>query len=263
MAPLRKSCLNYNFFSAAGGNPNPAVLYNLTMFKYKPALALAVCALLSAPVFSADWVIPRTTYYISAEQQELPGFPAPPAPGSAADLRDLSVLKSWQSRRTPEQCAKANAAANAGFEDFFRGISPFPSPLPEGAAVIFARVKAETDGAAAGIKERFKRDRPFLRDASLEPCLGRIGGLSYPSGHAAISRMFALMLGDLVPARKKEFLARADTAALERVIGGVHHPSDIAAGKELADRLYRAYRESPAFRADMAALRGMLKKDAR
>jgi acid phosphatase (class A) len=227
----------------------------------KPLLVLALSLFIPFSLFAEEWVIPRTTYYITAEQQKFPDFPAPPAAGSRGDLRDFAVLKDWQHKRTKEQCDKANAGAHAAYEEFFGDISPFPSPLPEAAAVIFKRVKTETDGAAADIKEMFKRQRPFLRDASLEPCLGRIGGLAYPSGHATISRLFALMLADLAPSRKKEFFARADEAGLYRVIGGVHHPSDIAAGKKLADKLYKVYLRSPAFRADLETLRSLLVKE--
>lgn len=225
-------------------------------------LNVAAAILLPACGLAADLVIPRTTYYLTAGQYEFHDFPAPPAAGSKADLADLSTVKDWQRKRTPEQCARANAESRAAYEEFFGDISPLPKPLPQAAAAVFKRVKAETDGVAARLKDEFKRPRPFLRDAALDPCLGKIGGLSYPSGHAAISRLFALILADLVPSGKKEFLARADEAALDRVIGGVHHPSDIEAGKKLADRLYRAYKKSPAFRADMETLRGLLVKEA-
>ena len=227
--------------------------------KFFRSLLLAA-ALLPVAAYAQDWVIPRTTYYLTLEQQALPDFPAPPAAGSPEDRRDLSAVFDWQQRRTPEQCEKAKAAAHADFENFFGDISPFQSPLPEAAALIFKRLKTETDGAAAGVKDKFKRQRPFVRDPALTPCLGRVGGFSYPSGHATISRLLALVLGDLVPGKKKVYLARADEAALDRVIGGVHHPSDIEAGKRLADRLYQLYKKSPAFAADMRTLRGLLRK---
>lgn len=125
---------------------------------------------------------------------------------------------------------------------------------------IFRRVKAETDGAAAHIKDRFMRKRPFLRDPAIDPCLDRIGGKAYPSGHATISRVFANMLADLVPAKRKEFFAHADSAALLRVIGGVHHPADIEAGEKLGDMLYAGYRKSGSFNKDMEILRGFVAK---
>ena len=224
-------------------------------------LILAAALVFPLSGSAADFVIERSTYYLTALQQEFPGFPAPPAAGSKADLADIAALKDWQARRMPEQCAKAASEARATYDEFFGYITPFPAPLPEAAAQIFDRVRSEADGTISGIKDKYKRPRPFHRDAALEPCLGRIGGLSYPSGHATLSRLYALMLADLVPARKKEFLARADEAALNRVIGGVHHPSDIEAGKKLAEELFRAYKKSPAFRADLKTLKGLLREE--
>jgi len=221
-------------------------------------LSFAAVLVFPAVLHCEEWIIPRTTYYITAEQQKFPDFPAPPEAGSKKDKADLAAVLDWQHKRTPADCARAEAGAHAGYEEFFGDISPFPRPLPEAAAVIFKRVKTETDGSAADVKDLFKRRRPFLRGPGLEPCLGRIGGLAYPSGHATISRLFALMLSDLAPSMRKVFSARADGAALDRVIGGVHHPSDIEAGKKLADKLYRAYKKSPAFRADMETLKGLL-----
>lgn len=237
-------------------------MYNLAMEPRKLFLSLAASFLFPAFLHSEEWVIPRTTYYISADEQKFPDFPAPPEAGSKKDKADLAAVLGWQEKRAPRDCDRANAGAHAGYAEFFGDISPFPAPLPEEAEVIFNRVKTETDGAAADIKDIFKRPRPFLRDPALRPCLGRIGGLAYPSGHATISRLFALMLAELVPPRKKAYLARADEAALDRVIGGVHHPSDIEAGKKLADKLYRKYGKSPVFRADMEILRSLLAKEA-
>jgi acid phosphatase (class A) len=223
-------------------------------------LLLAAVLLLPAAGFCEEWVIPRTTYYITADQQAMPDFPAPPEPGSARDSKDLRAVFDWQHKRTPQQCEKANSAAHADFDNFFGDISPFPVPLPEEATAILKRIKTETDGVAADVKDKFKRLRPFLRDPALDPCLGRIGGLAYPSGHATISRLMALMLADLVPGRRGEYVKRADEVALDRVIGGVHHPADIEAGKELADRLYARYKTSKAFMADMKTLRKLLVK---
>jgi acid phosphatase (class A) len=123
-------------------------------------------------------------------------------------------------------------------------------------------VGRETDWVVSKLKYRFGRSRPFQRAADLNPCLGRIGGTSYPSGHAALSRMYALVLSNLAPERRKEFMARADEAALYRVIGGVHYPSDIAAGKKTADILYRRFLTSPVFLKDLETMRALIKKPA-
>ncbi len=212
------------------------------------ALSAALPAAGKAPSFK----------YLTTEQQKLE-FPAPPAAASQEELADFDILREWEKKRTAEQCARADAEAHATFGEFFGELSPLPRPLPKRARKVIKRIHSETSSAVWVLKERFNRPRPFHVDAKLTPCLGRIGGLAYPSGHATISRMYALLLSDLAPERRQEFLARADEAALFRVIGGVHHPSDIEAGKRLAETLFSEYFKSPAFLKDMKILRGYVK----
>ena len=241
--------------------PDPISVRQLSMRRYKTLLlqVLVLSFYCSSLLYAAgQWKILRTNFYLTAQEQRAIVFTPPPADGSKEDLADLAVVREWEKKRTAAQCEKANAEAGADFESFFGEISPFRKPLPSRAASALKRIKMETDGIAADIKERYNRPRPFLRDAGLEPCLGKIGGLSYPSGHATISRMYALVLSELVPARRAEYLARADEIALLRVIGGAHSPADIEAGKRLAETLFPAYLESPAFRKEMEMLRGCL-----
>ena len=197
-------------------------------------------------------------YYIAAAQP-VSAVPAPPEPGSPEDKKDLETLLDWQARRTEADCARANAQSRADYNEFFGDISPFPDPLPPEASKILFRVYYDGGKTVAAAKKRFSRKRPFRRDKAIEPCLGGGGGLSYPSGHATVTRVFALLFSDLVPAKRGTFLTRADEAALNRVIGGVHHPSDIEAGKLLGDAIYAGLLKEPSFRADLEKLRLLLK----
>jgi acid phosphatase (class A) len=192
-----------------------------------------------------------------------PGQIAPaPAPGSEADKLDLAGLLAWQDKRTSQECDSAKAHTNAAFEEVFAGLSPFSSPLPSKAQKVLKKVKRDTDRAVDAIKAHYARPRPFARDAGLKPCIdpskGNIGPLAYPSGHATIARVYALLLADLRPANRQQYLARADEAALNRVLSGVHHPSDVEAGKRLADSLYAQFGRSRAFKRDLAALGRLL-----
>lgn len=190
-----------------------------------------------------------------ASKEALAGLEIPdmPAPGSEADRADMAAVLDWQSRRTPEQCGAANAQARAGYAVFFGDISPLPAgPAAES---LLEKIKTDTWLAMGLLKSRYDRPRPYARDRTVKPCLRRPGGLAYPSGHAALARVYALLLSDMVPARRSEFLARADQAALNRVIGGVHHPSDIEAGKVLADSLYDEFLASPEFRREMMSVK--------
>ena len=210
------------------------------------ALAAALGACAPAPVKQ-----PRSQrnaiHYLLPAQLDIQDFAPAPEPGSEADKADIAKLYEWQNKRTEEQCAKAKAEKGAYFEEFYGDISPFVSPLPP-------------DAVVDRLKDRFRRKRPFRRDSGLIPCAGKAGGRSYPSGHATISRTFALIIADLAPERRGEFFARADEAALNRVIGGVHHPSDIEAGKQAAAAVYARFLENPSFHADMEALRRHLKQ---
>ncbi|OGS60076.1 MAG: hypothetical protein A3J79_04675 [Elusimicrobia bacterium RIFOXYB2_FULL_62_6] len=197
-------------------------------------------------------------HYLSLDGLDLREVPAAPEDGSAQDREDFRVLLDWQARRTGEQCAKAKAEMSHSYEVFFGEISPFDSPAPAAVTAFFKNVGEDSVAAHKYLKDVYQRQRPFVRDERVKPCIPRVQGLSYPSGHATMSRLFALILGGLEPARKKEFLARADEAALNRVIGGVHHPTDIAAGKALADTLYKSLLKLPAFKADLKAVGALL-----
>jgi len=232
----------------------------MSMRKLRFFFLLAAISVFRAPVsYAADtWVAPRTVYYLTQQQQQFPEFKAPPADGSMEALADLEAVRDWNQKRTEEQCAKARSEAHAEYDEFFGDISPFPRPLPDGAAAIFKRLKAETDWINVKLKDRFKRPRPFESVPDLKHCLDKIGGPSYPSGHATVARIYALVLSDLVPGRRSEFIAGADEAALYRVISGVHYPSDIEGGKRLADAVYTKFLKSRTFQADMKSLKGYL-----
>jgi acid phosphatase (class A) len=192
--------------------------------------------------------------YVPKAMLETLEFPAAPAPGSPEDQADYAVLRDWLAKRTPQQCAEAAKESNALLEDFFGDLKPFKSALPKPGREFIMRYREDISTAVDLLKAKNARQRPFHSDAALT-CIGRAGGLAYPSGHATLSRAFALLLAELRPARRAEFLARADEAALYRVIGGVHHPSDIEAGKLLADTLFPKFMENPAFRAQLEKLR--------
>ncbi|MDQ7773387.1 MAG: phosphatase PAP2 family protein [Elusimicrobiales bacterium] len=191
--------------------------------------------------------------FASKEQLATLGVPGMPEPGSPADRADMAAVLDWQAKRTPEQCEAAKAQARAGYEVFFGDLYPLPDD--PAAAEFIDKVRDDVWLAMGLLKSKYDRPRPYSRDKAVKPCLRRPGGLAYPSGHAALARAYALILSEVAPARRAEFLARADQAALNRVIGGVHHPSDIEAGKLLAEALYEEALADPEFRRGLDAMR--------
>ncbi|MDA8130659.1 MAG: phosphatase PAP2 family protein [Elusimicrobia bacterium] len=220
----------------------------------RPAAVPELPAALPAATRSA-----QKPHYLSLDGLDLRAVPAPPADGSYEDREDLRAVLDWQARRTGAQCAAARAEMSHDYETFFGKISPFGSPTPPEVKKFFNNVSKDSVAAHTFLKDAYRRPRPADRDSRVKPCIPNARGLSYPSGHSAMSRLFALILSDLVPSRRAEFLAKADESALLRVIGGAHHPTDTQAGKLLADTLYEALKKEPAFRADLRALKPLLR----
>jgi len=86
-------------------------------------------------------------------------------------------------------------------------------------------------------KKTFNRPRPYVANPLIKPCISLENSAAYPSGHTMIARVYARILSAVYPERAEKFLALADQYSEYRVIGGVHHPSDVKSGKILADHL--------------------------
>ena len=206
------------------------------------------------PQASAPVAVKSGSAYLSASQLRIADFPAPPAAGSDQDKADLATVLQWQKNRTDAQCAAAMAQADETFVSLFSSVNPFPAPLPAPVDAFFKKIAGETSTAESYIKKVYQRPRPFVSSPEVNPCVGRPEGYSYPSGHAALSHLYALILSDLKPREGSIFMMAADQDALNRVIGGAHNPSDVEAGKKLGGLLYQKLRAVPAFVTDEQAL---------
>jgi hypothetical protein len=238
------------------------------VLRRRAALTLAAVLVLGgcsaapkAPETGSPRAAPGT--YVSAAELRTFQLPAPPTPGSAAQAADEAAVLAWHGRRTDADCARADTTFFVSPSHFWGERSPFPQPLPAEVEDFFGRVDAEIGAAAKLLKATFRRPRPEAGPA----CPGRHGhgrmggGYSYPSTHAAISRVFALVLADLVPERRAELLAAADAIAHDRLVIGVHYPSDLAAGKALAEQFHAALLRSRAYRKDLARVAALLASD--
>lgn len=162
-----------------------------------------------------------------------------PAPGSVEEALDYEVLFDYQETRTEAECEEAAAEKTPTLSAMYAGEhGPITKKEARRIAPRFWRAYAVVGLNISIAKKSFKRPRPFNANAAIKPCIPLTKSESYPSGHAMIARVFALKLVEIFPEREAEIMQRADEIALNRVIGGVHHPSDIVAGKKLADAVY-------------------------
>ena len=226
------------------------------------ALAFAGC---SSPTVNIALkrlhLISQRVNYVEAEQFKTLEFAPPPAMDSDAQKADLAAIMDWQKKRSEADCAKANLTAAADYDFFWDAKSPFPEPLPDEVEKFFARLSLDLDSAVTNMKERYGRLRPYKAyPGQAQPCADKSWGYSYPSGHSTYSRVYADVLTDIVPGRRAEFFAKADEIAQDRVIGGVHFPTDIAAGKVFGDRFHAELLRSEAYRKDIEKIRTFLVK---
>jgi hypothetical protein len=100
------------------------------------------------------------------------------------------------------------------------------------------------------VKLLFSRGRPWTCCKGLSIALPGDDGRfpqhpAFPAGHAAFVYALAFLMAEAVPAQKDAFMRRADEVADNRIVGGFHWPSDIEAGRKLAEMLVAEIRTSP------------------
>jgi acid phosphatase (class A) len=202
---------------------------------------------------------PKAAYYIDPMVLDLAALvPDPPAVDSAANKAELAELHRIEQARTPEQIAAAKADEDE--EDLFAyktvlgaGFNAEALPLT---AELGAHVKNEQSVAGGALKQVFQRPRPYQTDKTLHPmCALTEAANSYPSGHALTGYLEGLMLAEIVPEKRKEILARADDYAHNRLVCGVHYPSDVEASRRVAYVVFGYMMATPRFQRDLAAAR--------
>lgn len=233
----------------------------------------AAAAALALALGSCGGCSPRTTryalkkahltgsqvYYVPAGQFKTVKFNPPPGAESDAQQQDLAATLAWQNKRTENDCFKARETAKADYDFFWGDKSPFPSPLPDEVNKFFIRLESDLGDAVSVMKDRYERLRPYKAyPGQALPCIKKSSGYSYPSGHSSYARVFANVLADIVPARKDEFLEKADEIALDRVIGGVHYKTDIAAGRVFGDLFHAGLLKSEAYKKDIEKMKTLL-----
>lgn len=181
-------------------------------------------------------------------------LPAPPPADSLAGRADVAVVLAVQAGRTPEQVQWAKrVAASDYFALLTDGILParISTEACPATFAFFRRLHVACAAVGKRAKDVYIRQRPFGVDPRIEPCVVRLTTGSFPSGHAYEARVLAQIIGELLPEYRTAVLERADRVAWARVVAGVHYPTDLVAGKMLADAVVFRLRADCRFRADL------------
>ena len=183
----------------------------------------------------------------------------PPAAGSPEAAADYAKLLELQASRTRAQCDAAQAQKIPDFRSLFAGsgiLSEAEMKAVEPLVDEASRLLSKITGV---FKKKFARPRPYDADARVHPCIDKPGGAtSYPSTHAASGVLDACLLGKIFPARANALTARGVLVGDLRAIAGVHHPSDLEAGRKTGSELCARLLEEPDFAAELDAVKKSL-----
>ncbi len=217
------------------------------------AAAVLVLAALAGPASARKSV--AAPHYLAADGFDWRAVvdPGPPAGDSAVAKAELATVLHDQAVRTPadvDRCRREDGLSPWLFADVLGdGFAHRSFPATDRllrSAEVDALYFADT------AKERWERPRPPAVDGRVHPCVGRQLTGSYPSSHAARGIVWATLLAEVYPDRKQQLLDEGKRIGDDRVIAGIHFPSDVAAGQKLGAALAERLLADPGVRADLA-----------
>jgi acid phosphatase (class A) len=178
----------------------------------------------------------------------------PPTDASDVTRAELDAMLLIQERRSPVQVTLTKMDNEAKLDRFSDALGSAERlknvPLLE---ALLGKVHADSSEIIEKSKDAFNRPRPHKLEPRLKPSLELPTSSAYPSGHATWGYTTALVLADMVPERRLFLMERADDFARNRVIAGVHYPSDVEAGRLLATVIVAFVFNSPQFATERAA----------
>lgn len=203
----------------------------------------------------------RKPVYVGAELYEdikaqIPDFPKK---GSAAQSIDEFALRKIQKSRTAKECERANSEVIITLQSYYgKPYGQLDEKQTEILSPLFDQIRADAGFYIGQIKRNYNRLRPYEYMKDLTPCVPLEKSFAYPSGHSTLAVLYALVLADIIPEKTEQFKARADMIAQDRVLGGVHHPSDITAGKKFGQILHSEMNKSPRYKSDIEQYQKLL-----
>ncbi|HVR46250.1 MAG TPA: phosphatase PAP2 family protein [Candidatus Binatia bacterium] len=212
-------------------------------------LALVLFATALAPLSPET---PTGYYYLDPRRIDLTTFlPPPPETGSPEARADIAAVNAVVATRSPAQLLEAReASARSVF--FFApsvgaGFTPERLPLT---AAFFDHIGADVQRLVASAKEYWERPRPD--GTGKKP--------SYPSGHAAFASSSAIVLSQLLPEHRYAIFSQARIFAANRILMGLHYPTDIASGWTAGTLAAYVMMHDASFSRDFALARAELRR---
>lgn len=180
----------------------------------------------------------------------------PPLAGSPEQTADLDTVRRAMHDATSNEVAAAFSERSFTVFNFTGTIGAYfiPANLPK-ATAFFKRVQHDAANVTNAGKNFWQRPRPFVVDTNLASGPPLEKSFSYPSGHSTETMVLALVLAELLPEKHDDLLAHARLMGWHRVQIARHYPTDVHAGRVLAQAIVREFKKSEAFQKDLAEVK--------
>lgn len=213
--------------------------------------SLLLLVLTVAPLSAAE------RYLNDAQQPDVLAL-LPPPPVGVEQAADIASVRAVHNSVSSNELAQAQTEGNFTVFVFTPAIGEFfqPGKFPK-TETFFHRVRRDSDHVVNFGKDHWKRLRPLNADPALNRGV-RDSSFSYPSGHSTRATIYALLLAEIFPGQKDKILAIGRQTGWHRVQMAMHYPTDIFAGRVLAQAVVRQLKADPEFQHDFAEVKAEL-----
>ncbi len=214
-------------------------------------------------IFSSLGLVKKYVYenrYLEPGTIDYQSIPLPPV--GDADAAELKKMLEITKVRTKEDCVKFRYLGYRGPKNFFN------SPEVQLTKEELAKYQILTEGELAKydvllweahmdllkylqVMNEFKpRNTPNQRHKEIILCAGDGHSRSYPSKTAASAWLWSKILSMAYPSNKDQLIKRAEEISELIMKSGEAHPSDLVAGKILAEKIFEALLLNKEFLSD-------------
>lgn len=205
---------------------------------------LLVCVAV-APATTPQWITPEQFDFKSL-------IGDPPADTSPEHAQEVGHMLDLQATRTPddEQRCKQEVKLNLFVFSDVLGDWFNARNLPITRQVM-DEARANAGQVTTAAKDLYKRVRPPVDNPKIHPCVPLERSYSYPSGHGVTGIFWATLLSDIFPEKRDALMARGKQIGDDRVLAGMHYPTDVIAARKLGQEIARRLLADPAFKTEL------------
>ena len=188
----------------------------------------------------------------------------PPAADSPWDHADEGLVEALQAADTT-RWQTAELDQKDLYPRFTEALGkPIDRTTSPALVALLDRAIADASVTTGAAKDYFHRPRPFQRlqlqrvcekSAPPKPEANPTRGDGYPSGHSVRGWTVAMILARVAPERTEAVMKRAEIYQESRLVCGMHFPSDVEAGHDVASAVVARLDSSATFQADLARAR--------